>query len=74
MAEINPDVMAQLHRIHVATNDGTFNKDAINDALRVLHDLLSGAAYDTDPTSATEEVAVEEEEHPHKARSHKKKR
>ena len=69
MAEINPDVMAQLHRIHVATNDGTFNKDVINDALGRLRDYLS-----SDPTSATEEVAEEVEEHPHKARSHKKKR
>ena len=75
MAEINADVLAQMHRIHVATNDGTFNKDVINDALRMLHDFLSGAAYEKpDPTLATEEVAVEVEAHPHKARSHKKKR
>jgi hypothetical protein len=44
------------------------DKETANDALKKLHDILSGAAH-TDPTSATEEVAEEgdaEEDHPHR--------
>jgi hypothetical protein len=71
MAEIDPNVMAQLHRIHAATNDGTFNKDVINDALRMLHDFLSGAAYEEPTPTVTEEVV--EEEHPHRKPARKKR-
>jgi hypothetical protein len=77
MAQINPDVLAQLHRIHSAVNDGTLDKAVVNDALAKVHDLLSGAAYEeASPTPATEEVAAEEEgeeDHPHKARGRKRR-
>jgi hypothetical protein len=68
MSEINPDVLAQMKRLWSALNDGTVDKETANDALKKLHDILSGAAH-TDPTSATEEVAEEgdaEEDHPHR--------
>jgi hypothetical protein len=55
MAEINPDVLAQMHRLHSALNDGTVDLATANDALRKLHDFLSGAAYDkSDPTGGDE--------------------
>ena len=44
--EVNPDVLAQMKRIWSAVNDGTLDKDTVNDALRQMHDFLSGAAYE----------------------------
>jgi len=80
MSEVNPDVLACMHAIHKATNDGTFDKDAINEALRKLHDFLTGAAYEAadpsaDPTEEPEAVEVggEGEEQPH-ARKPRRKR
>jgi hypothetical protein len=77
MTEINPDVMAQLHRIHSAVNDGTVDKDAINDALRRLHDYLTGAAYKGVPIGPDEPDAAEHdvggEEPAHKAKPRKKR-
>lgn len=43
MVEVDPDILAQLHRIHRAVNDGTLDRDTVNDALRLIHDILSGA-------------------------------
>lgn len=44
MAEIHPDVLAQMKRIHSALNDGTVDRATANDALRALWELLSGTA------------------------------
>jgi len=75
--EVNPDVLAQMHRIHKAANDGTFDKDTINDALKKMHDCLTGAAYETaeDVVEDVEEAGADEgEEHPAHARKPRKKR
>jgi hypothetical protein len=72
MAEINPDVLAQMHRIHAATNDGTFNKDVINDALRLMHDYLSGVAYEV--SEAAPEVEAHEAGHAPAVHSHRPSR
>jgi len=66
-----------MHAIHKATNDGTFDKDAINEALKKMHDLLTGAAYEAADASAddTEEAEAtdEGEEHPHGRKPRKKR-
>jgi hypothetical protein len=80
MSDINPDVLAQMKRIWSAVNDGTLDKDTVNDALRQMHDFLSGAAYEAhDPEpmgpdeADAEEVDVGSEEHSHKKKSRKKR-
>jgi len=75
--EVNPDVLAQMKRIWSAVNDGTLDKDTVNDALKQMHDFLSGAAYEAaDPsaedTEETAEAAGEGEGHP--VRKPRKKR
>jgi len=44
--EVNPDVLAQMKRLWSALNDGTVDIATANDALRQMHDFLSGAAYE----------------------------
>jgi hypothetical protein len=78
--EVNPDVLAQMKRIWSAVNDGTLDKDTVNDALRLMHDFLTGAAYDdASPDTAGEEAVAEVaepagEEAPHPRKKPRKKR
>ena len=75
MAEVNPDVLACMHAIHTATNDGTFDKDTINAALKKLHDYLTGAAYEGSfgrDAQAQDVEADGDDDHAH-ARKRKKK-
>jgi len=73
--EVNPDVLACMHAIHRAANDGTFDKDAINEALKRMHDFLTGAAYETADAVVEddEEPADEAEDAPHARKPRKKK-
>jgi hypothetical protein len=68
MSDINPDVLAQMKRIWSAVNDGTLDRDTVNDALMQMHSFLSGAAYELPDPVVTEEQdeASAAEEHPHK--------
>jgi len=71
MTEINPDVMAQLKRIWSAVNDGTLDRDAVNDALMKLRDLLSG---DEEYSVVVEDAADESEDPTPVPRKPRKKR
>lgn len=87
MADVNPDVLAQMKRIWSAVNDGTVDKATINDALRLMHDILSGAAYEAlppvDPVEDAPSTHEEEEpepvdegegeDHPHRRKARKKR-
>lgn len=74
--EVNPDVLAQMKRIWSALNDGTVNRDEANAALKDLHDVLSGAAYDDVAAEVTEPGPEAEEggEDDHPARKPRKKK
>ena len=63
MSEIDPNVLAQMKRIWSAVNDGTLDKDAVNDALKQMHDFLSGAAYEQSDPVAIDEDGDEVVEH-----------
>lgn len=72
---VNPDIEAQMKRIWSALNDGTVDVVTARDALRQLHDILSGAAYEAPPPpptggveAAAEDVGEDEggEDHPHR--------
>lgn len=82
MAEINPDVLAQLHRIHSAVNDGTVDKPSIVDALAKLWELLSGprdpieeapSTHEEEEPEEADEPEDEPDEHPHRAKSRRKR-
>jgi hypothetical protein len=62
MAEINADVLAQMKRLWSALNDGTVDVVTANDALRQMHDFLTGAAYEGQEVAAPapDEGGVEE--------------
>jgi len=75
MSEVHPDVLAQMKRIWSAVNDGTLDRDTVNDALRVMHDLLTGAAYEgNDGPSGSEPETTASEDDAAPARKPRKKR
>jgi len=76
MAEVNPDILAQLHRIHQAVNAGTLDRDSVNDALRLIHDFLTGKAYEEAPEAEVADDEADDEAddvHPTKRAPRKKR-
>ena len=76
--EIHPDVLAHMHRIHHAVNDGTVDKAAVNEALAKLWELLSPPRDPMEEAGQPpDEEAPEPEEEAHathgKARARKKR-
>jgi hypothetical protein len=76
MSDIDPDVLAQMKRIWSAVNDGTLDKDTVNDALAQMQTLLTGITEpDPEPTANEEEVHdAGSEAPPTHARKPRKKR
>lgn len=72
MSDIPSHVLEQMHRIHRAVNDGTVNKDEVNDALAMLHHILSGAA--DEPADETDDETDPPEDHVVHKRAPRKKR